>query len=174
MSLWIFLHKKVKVKKLLFKFFWFFVFLSLLVNVLLLSLAMSTAEQFRWLACFLRRLYISFLRKALCSAWKKIQVQIIAFNKKAIVKISRISNSKSPLRNIEYQVFLGRYLKNSLLIFFSCDCELIVHHKNIWLLQQRTFAHLLNLFKTRCVFIIRNSLFADWTKGITYQWKYDA
>ena len=27
---------------------------------------------------------------------KKIQVQIIVFNKKAIVKISRISNSKSP------------------------------------------------------------------------------
>ena len=31
---------------------------------------------------------------------KKIQVQIIVFNKKAIVKIYRISNSKGPLWNL--------------------------------------------------------------------------
>ena len=123
---------------------------------------------------FFDKTFYFIFKESTLQCLKKIQVQIIAFNKKAVVKSSRISNSKSPLWNFEYQVFLGRYLKNSLLIFFSFDCELILHHKNIWLLQQRTFAHLLNLFKTRCVFINRNSLFADWTKGITYQWKYNA
>ena len=123
---------------------------------------------------FFDKTFYFIFKESTLQCLKKIQVQIIAFNKKAVVKSSRISNSKSPLWNFEYQVFLGRYLKNSLLIFFSFDCELILHHKNIWLLQQRTFAHLLNLFQTRCVFINRNSLFADWTKGITYQWKYNA
>ena len=123
---------------------------------------------------FFDKTFYFIFKESTLQCLKKIQVQIIAFNKKAVVKSSRISNSKSPLWNFEYQVFLGRYLKNNLLIFFSFDCELILHHKNIWLLQQRTFAHLLNLFKTRCVFINRNSLFADWTKGITYQWKYNA
>ena len=123
---------------------------------------------------FFDKTFYFIFKESTLQCLKKIQVQIIAFNKKAVVKSSRISNSKSPLWNFEYQVFLDRYLKNNLLIFFSFDCELILHHKNIWLLQQRTFAHLLNLFKTRCVFINRNSLFADWTKGITYQWKYNA
>ena len=63
-----------------------------------LSYYVNCQAIFSWLASFLR-FFISFLRRAL-NAWKKIQVQIIVFNKKAIVKISRISNSKGPLWNL--------------------------------------------------------------------------
>ena len=49
---------------------------------------------FRWLASFVR-FFVLFQEKTL-QYLKKIQVQIIVFNKKADVKISRISNSKTP------------------------------------------------------------------------------
>ena len=48
----------------------------------------------RWLASFLGR---SFIFKEIALQFlKKIQAQIIAFRKKAVVKTSRMSNSKSP------------------------------------------------------------------------------
>ena len=43
--------------------------------------------------------FVSFLRGALYRSWKKKQVQIIVLNKN-FVKISRISNSKSPPWNV--------------------------------------------------------------------------
>ena len=45
---------------------------------------------FRWLASFLR--FFLFLKRK----GRKNQVQIVVFNKKAVVKISTIANSKSP------------------------------------------------------------------------------
>ena len=89
------LNKKVKVNKyllLLFDSFSFFIFHSLFFNIFLLLLAMSRLFMFFEKICSL----FSFLRRALCSTWKKIQVQIILFNKKVFVNIYRISNSKSP------------------------------------------------------------------------------
>ena len=44
-----------------------------------------------------------------------------------------------------------------MLNLFSFDCEL--HYKNTWFLRQRIFAHFFDLFKTRCVFINKNSVF---------------
>ena len=86
----IFLYKKSKSKKLLFDFYsFFFSFFNVLLYI-------NCQVVFRCLTSFLRRFFISFLRRALYSAWKKIQVQIIAFNKKAHVKLSWISNSKTP------------------------------------------------------------------------------
>ena len=102
-------------------------------NVLLLSLAMSTVKQFLGDLHLFWEDILFRLRRALCCAYKKkIQVQIIVFNKKAVVKIYRVFNSKSPPWNFEYQVSVGRYLKNSVLNFLSFHCELMVNHKNIW------------------------------------------
>ena len=114
----IFIYKKVKVKKLLFDFFSFFAFLSLFFNVLLPSLAMSTVKQLLGdLHLFWEDFLFRFLRENTLQCLKKIQVQIIVFNKKAVAKMSRISNSKNPPWSLECQVFLGRHLKNSVLNF---------------------------------------------------------
>ena len=53
--------------------------------------------------------------------FKKIQVQIILFKIRAVVKLSRISNPKSPPKHcwISLWVFLGKRLKNSVLSFFQ-------------------------------------------------------
>ena len=78
---------KIKVKSSCLTFSHFFSFFNVLLYV-------NCQVVFLWLASFLR-FFISFLRRALYSAWKKIQVQIIAFNKKAIMKLSGISNSQN-------------------------------------------------------------------------------
>ena len=64
---------------------------------------------------------------------KQIQVQIIVFNKKAAVKISRSPTQRA-------------------------------HHKTLLNFLVSGFSWLLDLLKTRCVFINKNSVFADWTK----------
>ena len=78
--------QKSKFKRYLFlnfEFFSFLVFLSLFLAIF--------CQQ-----SFVRRFCFSFLKTTLCSTWKKIQVQIIVFNKNAVVKTSRISNSEGP------------------------------------------------------------------------------
>ena len=92
----IFRIKKLKVKKyllLLFDFFSFLVFLSLFLMFFFCLLLCQ--EIVRLLASFLRRFFFVFKENTL-QYLKKIQVQITVFNKNTVVKISRISNSKSP------------------------------------------------------------------------------
>ena len=48
------------------------------------------------------KVFVSFLRRTLCSSWKKKQVQIIVLNKN-VMKISRISNSKSSPWNVKFR-----------------------------------------------------------------------
>ena len=70
--------------------------------------------------CFSFLLFnLFFLRKTLCSTWKKLQVQIMVFNKKAVVKISTISNSKnSPWSfSLENEFFLENVSRIVCLIF---------------------------------------------------------
>ena len=86
----IFLYKKDKVKKyllLLFDFFFSFSFF----NVFLLSLAILAFVSY--LAAFLRFFFFCF-QGEYSEVLEKIQVQIIVFNKKAVTKFSRISNSQ--------------------------------------------------------------------------------
>ena len=61
----------------------------------------------------------------------------MVFNKNAVMKISRISNSKSPPQNLVKfrSEFLGKCLKNSALNFFEFDCELMGNYKNTWFLR---------------------------------------
>ena len=73
-----------------FFFFFIFCFSFSFFNIFLLSLASVLLSVFLW-----------FLRRALWSTWKKIQVQIRVLNKKAVVKISRTSNSKGPSWNTD-------------------------------------------------------------------------
>ena len=57
--------------------------------------------------------FFSFVRRALSSTIK-IRVQIIAFNKKTVVKVLRIFNSKSPPWNlVKFRIELGKCLKNT-------------------------------------------------------------
>ena len=106
-----------------FDVFTFFFFLSLFwmfFFCLLLSQAI-----FRWLASF----FFWFLRRALCDTWKKIHVQVLVLNKKAVVKTYRIIQLKEPTMKpcwISQRVFLGKCLKSSVLNFLSSDCELIL------------------------------------------------
>ena len=111
-------HKFFNIKKKSKKFFFFQCFssVSCYVKQVLRSLHLF------WEDWFL------FLRRALCSTWKKIHGQMIAFSKKAAVKISRISNSKSPIWNP------GKCFKNNVLNFFSYNCEWC-NFKNTWFLH---------------------------------------
>ena len=87
--------KKYIVAVWLFLMFDFFLSLfSMLIFSLLLYQAIS-----RWLASFLRR-FFTLLRRTLGSTWKQIQVEIKFLTRKAVVKISRISNSKNPPWNL--------------------------------------------------------------------------
>ena len=94
-----FLYKKVKVKKKFFVAVWVFLifrFSFSFFDVFLLSLAMSGNLK---VACIFFDIFFVF-KEELCSTWKKNHVQVMVFNKKAVVKISRISNPKSPLWNL--------------------------------------------------------------------------
>ena len=51
---------------------------------------------FKWFAFFLRRFFFLFLGRIICSIWKKFKFKLLFLTKKAVVKISKISNSKSP------------------------------------------------------------------------------
>ena len=113
-----FFFKKVKMKKyslLLIEFFSFFAFLSLFFSffcLLLCQTIISSSYKF----------FCSFVRRALCSTFLKI-----VFDKKAVAKFSRISNSTSSPWNLVkflWQVFIGKCLNNIVLIFVSFDSEL--------------------------------------------------
>ena len=69
-------------------------------KVLLPSLNMSTVKQF--LGDFFEKIFCFIFKESTLQCLKKIQIQRIVFNKKALVKISRISNSKIPPENLEY------------------------------------------------------------------------
>ena len=60
--------------------------------------------------------------------------------------------------------------------FFCLYYELMIKLKRQLLYNNSHLTYLLHLFKTRCVFVSRNSVSADWNswKGTTYQRKYDA
>ena len=70
-------------------FFEPFLFFRFLFSIFSFCLLLYQAI-FRWCVTFLR-IFFLFLRRALHSTWK-----MIVFNQKAVVKISRISNSKNP------------------------------------------------------------------------------
>ena len=116
--------------------------------------------------------FFSFLRKALFSTWKK--VQIIVFNKKNVTT-SKISISKSPPWNLvkfRSEFFSLNVSRIVCWFFLNFECELMVNYKKSWFLRQRRFAHLLDLFKTGCVFINKNSVFELYEKMKVW-WKYD-
>ena len=98
---------KSKSKKLLFDVFSFF---SSFFNVLLY---VNCQIVFRWLASFLRRFFFSFFKESTLECLEKIQVQIIVFNKKALVQLSGISSSKNPPWN------LGEFCSNFFLVDMS-------------------------------------------------------
>ena len=95
---------------LLFDFFLFFLFFFLF------------SQYFSSVSCYIKQFsggvdlfldFFSFVRRVLSSTIK-IRVQIIAFNRKTVVKISRIFNSKSPPWNlVKFRIELGKCLKNS-------------------------------------------------------------
>ena len=99
-KIWIFQYKKVELKKkkllLLFDFVSFFVFLSL-CSIFLFCFLLCQAI-FMWLASFLKR-FFSFLRRAHRGTWKKSGSNN-GYYKKAVVKVSRNSNSNSPPWNL--------------------------------------------------------------------------
>ena len=96
----IFLCKKVKVKNLLFDFFSFFVFLSLFLMFYFCLLLCQLPSNFQLTCIFFENIFCFVSKESTLQCLKKIQVQIIVFNKKAVVKISWISNSKIPSRNL--------------------------------------------------------------------------
>ena len=109
-KIYIFLYKKVKVKKIFIVVVWvflifvfFFLFLSMFFFCLLLCQAI-----FRWLASSWKFFFV--FKDSNLQFLKKIQVQMIVFNMKAVVKIYRIFGSNSPL-------FLYKCLKNCVLNF---------------------------------------------------------
>ena len=91
-----------------FLFFWIFLFCFLLYQAI-----------FRWLASFLRRFIFVFRESTL--QLKKIQINFF-FLTKNVLKISRISNSKSPpwsLAKFRSEFFLVNVWRIVSLIFFS-------------------------------------------------------
>ena len=85
-------------------------FFLLFFNVLLLSLAMSTVKQILvdfYLVIFFENSFCFVFKESILPRLEKIQAQIIVFNKKAIVKISSISNSKS--RPWNFVKFLSQF-----------------------------------------------------------------
>ena len=153
-KIYIFLYQKVKVKKYLLLFvslFPFFNFSFFFLMFFLLSLAISSNFQ---VACiFFKKIYTFFVfKESTLQYLEKIQVQIIFFRKRAVVKIYWTSNSKSPLSNF---VASFSYTSQKYYAYFFQFLSLI-DGTNI-----KTTAHLLDPFKTRCVFIDRNSIFAD-------------
>ena len=94
-----FLYKKVKVKKLLFDFFSFSVFHPLLMFYFCLLLC-RLSSNFQLTCIFFEKIFCFVFKESTLQCLKKIQVQITVFNKKAVVNISRISNSKRPPWNL--------------------------------------------------------------------------
>ena len=91
----VFLCKKVKVKKLLFDFFSFFVFLFLFLIFYFCLLLYQLSSNF-WLTCiFFEKTFCVVFKTSTLQCFKKIQVQLTVFDKNAVVKISRISNSRT-------------------------------------------------------------------------------
>ena len=90
-KIYIFLYQKSKRKKLLFDLFDF------LQRFTLCQLSSSF-----YLACifFDKIFYFVFKESTLLQCLKKIQVQVVVFNKKALVKLSGIFNSKNPPLNL--------------------------------------------------------------------------
>ena len=96
----VFLYKKVKVKKLLFGFFLFFVFLPLFLMFYFCLLLCQLSSNFLLTCIFFENIFCFIFKDSTPQCLKKIQVQIIVFYKKANMKISRISNTKSPPWNL--------------------------------------------------------------------------
>ena len=98
----------------------------------------------------MKRFFFVF-KESYSAVHKKVHVQVIVFNKKAVVKISRIFNSKRlPWNLVKFrnELFLVNVSKMVCWIFSVL----------IMILLKRTLAHLLDLFKTLHVFIKRNSV----------------
>ena len=127
-KIYIFLHKKIKVKKcllLLFSFFSFFIFFLFFQRFSSVSCCVN--QFLGGLHLFWEIFHRFYGEHSL--VFEKIQVQIIVFNKKAVSKISRLSNSKSsPWNLVKFCIkfFLENVSRMVCWIFFSFDCELMV------------------------------------------------
>ena len=125
---------------LLLDYFSFFCFSFSFFNIFLLSLASILLSVFLW-----------FFRRALWSTWKKIQVQIRVSNKKAVVKISRISNSKGPSWNIDKfhsELFLVNVSKIACWIFTA-----LIFISKFWLwINGKLWKHLVFMITHICTF----------------------
>ena len=98
-----------------FYFLFFLVFFSMFCFCLLLC-----KETFKWLASF--SMFVFIFKESTLQYLKKIQVQIIAFKKKTVVKVSKIPNSNSPLWNLvkfRCKFFLVNVLRLVCRIFFK-------------------------------------------------------
>ena len=100
------------------------------------------------------------------------------FNKKAVVKICRISHPKGlpwNLAKFRREVFLVDVSKTVcwiLWFWLRINSKIVKTHA----VYENSHLHICSIcFKTRCFFVNRNSVFPDWTKWKenTYQWKYD-
>ena len=105
-----------------------FVFLSLsLFNVFLVSLVMWIIFIIFYVAHIYLVILFSFFRRTLSNTWKshyrQLQVLIMIFNKKALVSISSISNSKNPPWNFlgfVSKIVVNECLKTMCGIVFKC------------------------------------------------------
>ena len=120
-KIWFFLYKKLNQKIIYCCCLTFSLFSFFCLFFQCFSFVSCNVKQY---LCGLK-LYWDFfpcLRSALCSTWKKNQVQIIVFNKKTVLKISRISNSKSPPWN------LAKFPSAPIFVGFDCEWKTIKTH----------------------------------------------
>ena len=140
------LYEKLKVKKylsFLFEFFSFFVFLSLFSMFFLCLLLFQVI--LGGLQLFWEDLFYVFKESTL-QYLKKIDIQMTVFNKKAVAKISRISNLKSPPWNLvkfRSGLFLICLKKNCLNFFWLRINGKTI--KNTWFLRYNAHWHICSI-----------------------------
>ena len=104
-------------------------FLFLFFQCFLLSLAMAINF---YMVCFFFEIRFFVFKESTLQYWKKIQVQITVFNKKAVIKMCSVFNSKRPpwnLVKIRTVFFVVSISKLVCWIVLSFDCELMVNIK---------------------------------------------
>ena len=107
-----FLHFSIEIsksKKVLTVIVWLFlIFLFLFFFFQWVSSVSCYVKQFLG-GLYLFRIFFFVFKESTLQYWKKAQAQIMVFNKNAVVKISRISNSNSLPWNLSQHIFLGKY-----------------------------------------------------------------